>query len=214
MKAVIGVLCGTIFLWFFVGVSNAQDIEKKFGVGGRLAYYDISDDQVSDLTLEWTQSLLYEGLVTYCFTKSFSLELVGGYTETDLSRVEQGISSDEFGELKQFPVLLNARYVFWPSSEIGIYIGGGVGYYFNDFNLTDKSKSDFPGLVVEMDDSFGYQVIGGVEFFLNDKVSINWDARYTWNKADYVERSPGSPEEQFEVDLNAFTFALGIKYYF
>jgi outer membrane protein W len=214
MKAIGAVLCGAILLLFLVGVSHAQDIAKKFGVGGRLAYYDISDDQVKDLTLEWTQSLLYEGLVTYSFTKSLSLEVVGGYTETDLSRVEPGISSDEFGELKQFPVLLNARYVFWPSSEIGIYIGGGVGYYFNDFSLTDTGKSDFPGLAVEMDDSFGFQVIGGVEFFLNDKVSINWDARYAWNKADYMERSSGSPEEQFEVDLNAFTFALGIKYYF
>ena len=214
MKAIIAVLSGAIFLLFSVGVSDAQDIEKKFGVGGRLAYYDISDDQVRDLTLEWTQSLLYEVLVTYSFTKSLSLELVGGYTETDLSRTEPGIFTVEFGELRQFPVLLNARYVFWASSDIGIYIGGGAGYYFNDFSLTDRGKMDFPGLAVEMDDSLGFQVIGGVEFFLNEKVSINWDARYAWNKADYMERSSGSPEEQYEVDLNAFTFALGIKYYF
>ncbi len=214
MKAIIAVLSGAIFLQFSVGVSDAQDIEKKFGVGGRLAYYDISDDQVRDLTLEWTQSLLYEVLVTYSFTKSLSLELVGGYTETDLSRTDPGISTVEFGELRQFPVLLNARYVFWASSDIGIYIGGGAGYYFNDFSLTDRGKMAFPGLAVEMDDSLGFQVIGGVEFFLNEKVSINWDARYAWNKADYMERSSGSPEEQYEVDLNAFTFALGIKYYF
>jgi outer membrane protein len=214
MRAIVAVLCGAILLLFLVGTSDAQDIAKKFGVGGRLAYYDISDDQVRDLTLEWTESLLYEVLVTYAFTKSLSLELVGGYTETDLSRLEAGISIVEFGELRQFPVLLNARYVFWPTSEIGIYIGGGAGYYFNDFSLTDRGKTAFPGLSVEMDDSFGFQVIGGVEFFLNEKVSINWDARYAWNEADYLERSSGSPEQQFEVDLNAFTFALGIKYYF
>jgi len=214
MKAIVAVFCGSVLFLFLVGGSHAQDIANKFGVGARLAYYDISDDQVKDLTLEWTQSLLYEGLITYAFTKSLSLELVGGYTETDLSRTEPGISTVDFGELRQFPVLLNARYVFWPSSEIGIYIGGGVGYYFNDFSLTDRGKRDFPGLTAEMDDSLGYQVVGGMEFFLNDKVSINWDARYAWNKADYVERSPGSPEEQYEVDLNAFTFALGIKYYF
>jgi outer membrane protein W len=153
-------------------------------------------------------------MITYSFTNSLSLELIAGYTETDLSRTEPGIFIVEFGELKQFPVLLNGRYVFWPTSEIGIYIGGGVGYYFNDFSLTEIGKMAMPGLSVEMDDSFGYQVIGGVEFFLNDKVSINWDARYAWNKADYVERSSGSAVEQFEVDLNAFSFALGIKYYF
>ncbi|UCB47813.1 MAG: outer membrane beta-barrel protein [Deltaproteobacteria bacterium] len=214
MKAIAAVFCGAILFLFLVGVSNAEDIAKKFGVGARLAYYDISDDQVRDLSLEWTESLLYEGMVTYSFTNSLSLELIGGFTETDLARRRSGVFIAEFGELKQIPVLLNARYVFWPTSEIGIYIGGGVGYYFNDFGLTDIGKSAFPGLTVEMDDSFGYQVIGGVEFFLNDKVSINWDARYAWNKVDYVERSSGSTEEQFEVDLDAFTFALGIKYYF
>lgn len=214
MKAIIAVFCGAMIFLLLMGVSNAQDIAKKFGVGARLAYYDISDDQVRDLRLEWTESLLYEGLVTYSFTKSLSLELVGGYTETDLARRRSGVSIAEFGELKQIPILLNARYAFWPTSEIGIYFGGGVGYYFNDFSLTDKGKTKFPTLDVEMDDSFGYQVIGGVEFFLNDKVSINWDARYSWNEADYMERSSGSPEEQFQVDLDAFTFALGIKYYF
>jgi outer membrane protein W len=214
MKAIVAVFCGVILSLFLVGDSNAEDIAKKFGIGARLAYYDISDEQVRDLSLEWTESLLYEGMVTYSFTNSLSLELIGGFTETDLARRRSGVFIAEFGELKQIPVLLNARYVFWPTSEIGIYIGGGVGYYFNDFGLTDIAKRDFPGLAVEMDDSFGYQVIGGVEFFLNDNVCINWDARYAWNKADYVERSSGSPGEQFEVDLNAFSFGLGIKYYF
>lgn len=214
MKAIFAVFCAVILFLFLGGASHAEDIGKKFGIGARLAYHDISDDQVKDLTLEWTSSLLYEGMVTYSFTNSLSLELIAGYTETDLSRTKPGIFIVEFGELKQFPVLLNGRYVFWPTSEIGIYIGGGVGYYFNDFSLTEIGKMALPGLTVEMDDSFGYQVIGGVEFFLNEKVSINWDARYAWNKADYVERSPGSAAEQFEVDLNAFSFALGIKYYF
>ena len=214
MKAMVAVSCAVILHLFLGSASHAEDIGKRFGIGGRLAYYDISDDQVSDLSLEWTESLLYEVMVTYGFTNSLSLELIGGYTETDLARRKSGVFIAEFGELKQFPVLLNGRYVFWPTSDIGLYIGGGVGYYFNDFKLTEIGKMALPGLDVEMDDSFGYQVIGGVEFFLNDKVSINWDARYAWNKADYVERSPGSPVEQFEVDLNAFTFALGIKYYF
>jgi outer membrane protein W len=214
MKGIVAVFCGAILWLPLVGVSDAQDIAKKFGVGARLAYYDISDDQARDLHLEWTESLLYEGLVTYSFTKSLSLELVGGYTETDLARRRSGVFIAEFGELRQLPVLLNARYVFWPTSEIGIYLGGGVGYYFNDFSLTDLTKTQYPALAAEMDDSFGYQVVGGLEFFLNDKVSINWDARYSWNEADYVERSSGSPEEQFELDLDAFTFALGIKYYF
>jgi len=214
MKGIVAVFCGAFLLMVLVGGSHAQDIAKKFGIGARLAYYDISDDQVRDLNLEWTESLLYEGMVTYSFTKSLSLELVGGYTETDLARRRSGVFIAEFGELKQIPILLNVRYVFWPTSEIGIYLGGGVGYYFNDFSLTDRAKIQFPALAVEMDDSFGYQVVGGVEFFLNDKVSINWDARYSWNEADYVERGSGSPEEQFEVDLDAFTFAIGIKYYF
>jgi len=211
----IGVLfCAGFVILFLANLSHAQDIGKKWGLGARLAYYDISDDQVRNISLEWTESLLYEGMVTYSFTQSFSLELIGGYTETDLAWREPGISIAEFGELKQFPVLLNARYVFWPASEIAVYIGGGVGYYFNDFEPTELGKSAFPGLSAEMDDSFGYQIIGGMEFFLNNKVSINWDARYAWNKADYMERRAGSAEEQFEVDLDAFVFSLGIKYYF
>ncbi len=215
-KTIFAMLCWAAF-FVSCNVSFAQDLDKKFGLGLRLAYMNLSDDQIGTTNLTYREGILFEGVLTYYFNKSFSLEFIGGYNNTTINREFTYLGTRygvEMGELRQIPVLLNAHYTFWPLSELAIYVGGGVGYYLNDITLSDAAKIVLPNFDVEIDNSLGFQVNVGVDFFLNDKIAMNWDVRYAWNKADYVEKDAGSPDTVAELDLNAFVFGIGFKYYF
>jgi outer membrane protein len=212
-KNICALFCVVAILLFFSNVSIAQDLENRFSIGTRLSYVDVADDKVEDITIDPDNTILLEGNLTYYFSNSFSLEFLIGYTETDVDAKIIGTGVN-FGELEQIPLLLTGHYHFWINPESNIYLGGGIGYYLNDFSLSGLVKSIDPNLDIDADDSFGYHVNAGFETFITDNMTLNLDLKYIWNKADFTARETGFPDETDEVDLNAFVIGLGIKYYF
>lgn len=212
-KNICALFCVVAILLFFSNVSIAQDLENRFSIGARLSRVDVVDDKIEDITFDPDGTILYEGNLTYYFSNSFSLEFLIGYTETDVDAEIIGIGID-FGELEQIPLLLTGHYHFWINPKSNIYLGGGIGYYFNDFSLSGLVKTIDPNLDIDADDSFGYHVNAGFEAFITDNTTFNVDLKYIWNEADFTAKEPGFPDDTDEVDLNAFVIGLGIKYYF
>jgi len=212
-KNICALVCVVAVLLFFSNIGMAQERENRYGIGARLSRIDATDDTVDDVTFDPDGTILYEGNLTYYFSNSFSLEFLIGYTKTDVAAEILGLGID-FGELKQIPLLLTGHYHHWINPKSNIYLGGGIGYYLQDFSLSSLVKSVNPNLDIEADDSFGYHVNAGVETFITDNTTVNLDLKYIWNAADFTSTEPGFPDDTDKIDLNAFVIGLGIKYYF
>lgn len=208
------VLCMITLLLFFNNATFAQEMDKKWGIGARLSYYAPDDTTIEDVSFDPDSSVLFEGNLTYFVNDLFSFEFGTGYTKPDVDAESSGISL-EFGELEQIPILLTGRFHYWlPNTSTNFYAGAGVGYYVNDFDLSSLFQTAIPGFNIDSDDSFGFHVNGGVEFFINDNVAFDVDLKYIWNEADFTSTMSGFPPETDEIDLDAFSAGISIKYFF
>ena len=152
MRKTLWALLGMVaIVLLFSGSGLAQDVDNRFGLGLRLSYLSPDGATIDDVTYDPGGTYLVDGNFTYFFVKSFSLEFLVGYTKTDADAEFSGLSVD-FGELKQIPLLLTGQYHFWFNPNSNIYLGGGVGYYLNDFSLSSAVTSIDPTFELEADD--------------------------------------------------------------
>lgn len=195
------------FIFLFVPVSNSAaadlDLPKRSVLGARQTHVGYSEEKMTvngiDFETEAYNSTMTEVNYAYFFTDYFSVEFGIGYVNADVDLNALDFS-DDTGELKQLPILLSGRFSL-PLADIVVpYIGGGPGFFFNDFDQTG----------VDVDNSIGYFVGGGVDIFLSRKIALNIDAKYMWNriKAHFAE------DYSKEFDLNMVIIGGGFKYYF
>lgn len=209
-KVVVALYVAVLLLVF--GQTGFAQEAGKLGIGARISYVNYSgDDFINEhdekVNIDFDEVAMYGLNVTYFFHKYFSAELSVDYAKTDLyvSGTFRGVAQTwNDGELTQIPVLLTGRLHIPVNNIVSPYVGAGVGYYFNDYDPkhpADKATAD---------DSFGFHVNAGVEFFLAENYAINLDLKYVWNDVDFPD--PGEPTE--EISMDAFVAGIGFKYYF
>jgi outer membrane protein len=200
--------------------SFSQDqlnLQGRYSLGARVSYVNYSDD---DYTVRGTKvdtepddAVMFDGNFSYFFTNYFSVELSGGYVETDVDLTGGG-SSGTAGELQQIPILLTGRFNIPIQNKLVPYLGGGVGYFINDFDQND-SVIEFiygPGADVDVDNTWGYHINGGIDFLFTPNLALNLDFKYIWNEIEADVDRAGFTKEEF--DVNMFVVGGGIKYYF
>jgi outer membrane protein len=211
-KIVVALYVAVLLLVF--GKTGFAQEAGKLGIGARVSYVNYSGDDLNELdqagqriNVDFDEGTMYGLNITYFFNKYFSTELSIDHTETevDISGTWYGVAKTQnVGEITQIPVLLTGRLHIPINTSISPYVGAGMGYYFNDYDAkddTDKSTAD---------DSFGFHVNAGVEFFFAENYAINLDLKYVWNDVDFS--CPGDPTE--EISMDAFVAGIGLKYYF
>lgn len=128
----------------------------------------------------------------------------------------------QVGEITEVPLMLSGLFRFRPESPLDPYIGVGIGYIFTDITVSDEfnEKSEeiqtrlvsnasygevtdqanpnrispyFPGpMTVDLSDGFEYHVVGGVDYYVNDRFSMYVDARYVWAESEVDVRIDGA----------------------
>jgi len=198
-------------------VSFAQDMGGRLGLGARVSYANYSDDDYTlygvKVDVEADDSVMYGVNLTYFPAWYYSLELSVDYTKTDVELSALGLSGDG-GELKSIPVLLSLRTHLSPSTKVSPYFTIGVGYFFNDFDQNDSTVEFIygSGVKVDVDDSFGFHLGAGVEFFISENAAVNLDFKYIWTSFEGEVNVPGFSD--VDLDINPIVLGLGIKYYF
>jgi len=197
--------------------SVAKEAPRKSGFGARISYVTYSGDELTlygvavDVEADITTSF---GLnYTYLFNNYSSLEFSIDYINTDAQFEALGYSLT-MGELTQIPVLLTLRLHPAASTKAKPYLGVGLGYYLNNLD-TDSTNAALvygSGAEIDVDDSFGFHVNGGVEFFIAENYSFNLDLKYLLNKADAKVNVAGFTTE--EMSMDAVVVGVGLKYYF
>lgn len=213
---VVLIMFTTLSFVFAAQVGSGEELDKRFALGARAGFYKLANDDMPQGEIKSNGTLYGEANLTYFFVDYFSLEFSGGYVKPDLDLTLSSTGSVvEYGELKQIPFLLTARFHWWSDiPKVGLYAGGGVGYFINDFSVSGTLQSLNPGIAVDADNSFGALVAVGVEYFLTTKWALNVDVKYIYNPVDFVQTQPGVSPSAFDLDLNTFLAVAGIKYFF
>jgi outer membrane protein W len=193
--------------------SSRKGNAGKVGIGGRVLYanyvgdhYDAFDPIVR-IDVDPDEAAMFGGTLTWFAHEYLSLELAGDYVKTDLDVMFAGVSANA-GELTQIPVTLALRTHFSTNPRVSPYLGGGGGWYFNDFDPNPALSE--AGVDVEAKDTYGLFVCGGIELFLTHWFAIDINLKYVWT--EITLEAEGFSDEKFDGD--AFVGGIGLKLYF
>ena len=225
-KKIVVIFFVIVSFWFFSQISFAQDMERKLGLGARVSCVNYSDDAYTvygvKVDVEPDESFMYGVNLTYFFLRDLSLELSVDYTETDVELSALGLSGDA-GEFESIPVILSLQTHLFTNTKVSPYLTIGVAYFFNDVDQNDSTiefivESIYgpgaPGAEIDVDNSLGFLLGGGIEFFISKKVAVNLDFKYIWTKIDAKVNVPGFTKAKVDYEIDPFVAGLGIKYYF
>jgi len=155
-------------------------------IGGSV---DIDDDYVPELD------------ISYFFTDNIAAELVLATTNHDVSSSVVG----SLGDVALLPPTLTLQYHFAPKQKFSPYVGAGVNYTF----FYDEHGA--PGLPIDYDDSFGWALQAGADFWINDQWSINVDVKKIFLSTD-VSIAGGAVTA--DVDIDPWVVGVGFGYRF
>ena len=214
MKKILLVITGFVFIISCsLTAAYAKDIAGKSGLGIGLGYISPTEDDVDP-------GMISNINYTRGINSNLSIEISFGRTVLDI----EDDGTIDLGEITVMPLQLTAQYRI-SSGKLSPYCGAGIGYYFNDFDTSNEAVAFWrlltgdPGdtFKVEIDNSFGFHINAGVDYFLKDNFAIGLDARYLWSEADITIKYtavgiPGSDSD--EGDIDSFVIGAGIKYFF
>jgi len=159
--------------------------------------------------------------LAYRMTSNLSVELSGLRFQSQLEGSPEGLSR---GKLTMFPLSLNLKGSYPASDRFSPYAIVGIGYFFNSFALCDCIQAEWNPLGFDVredvENSWGFLVGAGLDYFLAPNLSVNLDIRYgmsktkgSWSFTDQVTGAAVSGNLE-KLSLNTLVLGLGVKFYF
>ncbi len=140
------------------GSSLAGVGKKPYSIGLRGTYYIA---QGSD------NIRLYGGIqARHHFHKAFALELSADYRQENYNKDTKNITTS----IEVVPVQLSLLAYLMPGSRFSPFLMAGPGYYYTHLYGPNQNNS--------VQHRFGFHGGGGVQYFLNDSVSLDATYRY------------------------------------
>ena len=115
------------------------------------------------------------------------------------------------GEVSTFAIMLNGMHDFDTGTAFTPYVGGGIGYAWND--LSDYGIAAIPNVLDDDDSGFAWQLIAGVGYAFTPRATVTLDYRYFSTEAD-VTSSAATGRTSSDVELDSHTIMLGLRYQF
>lgn len=113
-------------------------------------------------------------------------------------------------EVEHLPPTVTLQYRFMPKSNVRPYVGAGLNYTtFTD----EKTKGALAGLDIELDDSFGFALEGGVDVDLTKNMFASASIFYADIETEaQVKGGLGNPK--FDVPIDPWVFFVGVGWSF
>lgn len=118
------------------------------------------------------------------------------------------IVADGQGDIRTTYLLANAYYDFENTTRLTPYVGGGIGAGFVN---VDYSPSDI-GIVDDSATAFAYQIVGGLDYAINDTSSVLTNIRYrgTTDVEVDVDLFPA----QLDIENSSYVLEAGYRHTF
>ncbi len=129
-------------------------------------------------------------------------------TVRDLGVSTAALVADDGGDIDTDTWMLNAYYDFDIGNRFTPYVGLGLGLSESElvFNPSDVA------LLTDEDRVFAWQLMGGVSYALRDTLSVYGNYRY--RSADDMEFSASLLPARFNIDVEAQSLEIGVRYGF
>jgi outer membrane protein len=141
--------------------------------------------------------------LTYFLTDHLAIEAIAGTTKHEVKAVGPG-TNVVVHETWVIPPVVSLQYHFAPAARVSPYVGAGVNYMI--FNGKDRN-----GFAVDIEDGFGYALQAGVDIALQDRWSVNLDAKKVFFETD---ASINDGALKSEVTLDPWVLSAGLGYRF
>jgi opacity protein-like surface antigen len=191
--------------------SGAFSIGAMGGWAWNIADYAVEGSFTQYPQTEFKSGGVYGGSIMYRFPRGFALELCAERLSMKLK--EEGV---DFGKLTMTPLMLLLKYQGRPEKGTGFTghfdIGGGINFTSFDKGsfITDLEKATAIKFDIKTDNSFVFEVGGGVDYFFTKNISANLDARV-------LGTNVGTSGWKIDVDkfyASNFQILLGLRYWF
>ena len=226
MKKYIWFVLGMVLIGWGAGYPVYAGEMNRFGLGFRVSGMNIGTTNfdtgdMGDLDAKFDNEVTYSVNMTWFLLRRFSMEISMDAFTTDLE-VSYGENDGVLGEFTQRPILLSGRMHFRINERNGnFFLGGGVGYYENEFDNRDTSlPHEFFGMNLSADvkDSIGMHLCAGAEYYFTEHLALNFDVKMILNQAEFTfQANPASASSERlhrDVSMNASFIGIGLKYYF
>lgn len=157
--------------------------DKGFSIGPRVSYFKPEDAENGSFS-GGVQARVH-------FTPVLGLEGSIDYRKDDYA---DGVS------IKTYPVQASLMAYFMPHSPLSPYVLGGTGWYF--------TQVKGPAIETETDNRFGLHAGAGLEFLLNESLSLDGSYRFIWledvksHETSTLEKSYGDSGSMITLALN------------
>ncbi|WP_299365412.1 outer membrane beta-barrel protein [uncultured Paracoccus sp.] len=139
-------------------------------------------------------------------TPNLSTEIEYAYRNADFTVTDRGEGDQADGDTSARAFMFNALYMFDGMGATGVvqpYLGGGIGGANVEMSAGGQ---DF-----DAETLLAYQLIGGVDYELNPKVSLYAEGRWFQTKSGDFD---GPDDESFDGKFETFDLLVGMRYAF
>lgn len=130
------------------------------------------------------------------------------FYETDYDNYDQ---SDSDGSINKIKLFLLVENHFRPFKKISPYIGGKIGFSFNQSKENQKSSGEKTKLT-DFDYSIG--VLFGIEYWLNKNISLSGHQEIYYEYGLLKRKSDYEPYEYNRNTIKSTTSSLILSFYF
>lgn len=152
--------------------------------------------------------------VEYFISNNFSIETIAGVTQHDVDGAGPLAGTELVSDAKLIPATVTGKIHFDLFPGIKPYVGGGVAYflYFDDgagAGLVPAGITD-----ADLTDEFGVALQAGVDFALNDRMGISFDAKRYFMDVDARFFDDGVEVLRTEHRLDPLVLSAGVSFMF
>ncbi len=154
----------------------------------------------------------YGGTAAYGVNDWFAVGVEGGYADST-TNFTIGRTTHE-GKISRIPLFLDLIFRYTKMQDYNYVPYGvlGLGAVFTDIHGTGTFQT--ANLKLNADNSFAIKMGGGVDWFMNDKWALNFEASYVWVDSDATVLSLANGSTVDSTNLDYWTLTGGIKYLF
>lgn len=184
----------------FAEVERVGEVEVGLNVSAALS----PENETSD-------SVYVGGNLAYGVTEWVALGISGGWKESNLE-VDVNQQKLDSGDLRALPLFgeVIIRIPAAPQTSFHPYLVGGIGGVF--WHLDESSQLKSQGLSSDVENGFAFKLGGGLDWFVNDRWLVFFEAAYIVSDADVRVRNAAGADVGESNDIDFWTVGGGIKY--
>lgn len=189
-------------LLLFSNAGMASSVAGKVGITARggVGYFlnnEFTDTAAAnwnvDKTIKGGTGWTGGGGIMYGITDNLSVDFDVIYSQVEVTMTPVGGSNAVFGKGKTIDISLGAQWRFMPKSAFVPYLGAGVDFMINKFDLYDAYST--PGESLDVDNTYGGHLNLGADYFITPNIALNAEFRYLYSTSGDMKRKyPGDPE--------------------